>query len=340
MGFPLRSVGLPLAATLLLSACGGCASTAPHKTAAVETAAGTTSPPGTARPDPPPSPSASPRSGETPFLEPGSAGPDAGAADGSPGDGPSATSELLAAEIATVGWDGITDSPIVLLREASTGRVVPIWVGVAEARAIAAALLGVEYPRPMTHDLMADLVGKLDARLEEVRIHDVRDGTYYGMLQLRVAGKLDPLMVDTRPSDGLALALRTGAAIRLSRTVLDQTPDYEFLAPEAGEQVVRALGLTVVAPSAELRQEFSLPERNGVVVLTVSGEAARKGLRRGDLIVAVNGAVPEAPVDLLTAVRETPAGKPIRVTYLRAGEESEVDLRPESAAARGPRQVA
>lgn len=252
---------------------------------------------------------------------------------------PAAEGDLLSAEVATVGWDGITDSPIVLLRELSTGRVVPIWVGLAEARAIASALLGVEYPRPMTHDLMADLVSKLAAKLEEVRIHDVREGTYYGLLQLRVDGRDDPLLVDTRPSDGLALALRTGAAIRVSRGVLDQTPDYEFLAPEAGEQVVRALGLTVVAPTAELREEFSLPERDGVVVLTVTGEAAEKGLHRGDLIVAVNGKVPAAPVDLLDAVRKTPVGQLVRITYLREGKETTVEVRPDRSSQRGPRQI-
>ena len=283
-------------------------------------------------PTPPASSQAAPPPPGAPQPPPPSAPEPAPPANGSP-----AEATLLAAEIATVGWDGLTDSPIVLLRELSTGRVVPIWVGVAEARAIAAALLGVEFPRPMTHDLMADLVGKLDARLEEVQIHDVRDGTYYGLLQLRVDGRADPLVVDTRPSDGMALALRTGAAIRLSRKVLDETPDYEFLAPEAGEQVVRALGLTVVAPSAELRQEFTLPEREGVVVLTVSGEAERKGLLRGDLIVGVNGAVPKTPLDLLDVVRGAPAGRPIRVTYLRAGVEATVEVLPDPEAERGPR---
>jgi S1-C subfamily serine protease len=69
----------------------------------------------------------------------------------------------------------------------------------------------------------------------------------------------------------------------------------------------------------------------------VSGEAEKKGLRRGDLIVEVNGAVPETPLDLLDAVREAPINKPIRITYLRAGKETTVELFPEM---QGPRQIA
>ena len=249
----------------------------------------------------------------------------------------SSDDELVTAEIATVGIDGITASPIVLLRDLSTGRVVPIWVGLAEAQAIARGLAGMKMPRPMTHDLMADLIAKLDAKVEEVRIYDLSEGTYYGSLLLRVEGRAEPLLVDTRPSDGLALALRTGATIRIARSVIAQTPDFQFLAPEADEQVVQTLGLTVVAPSAELRQELGLPERKGVAVLSVMGEAEEKGLRRGDLIVEVNGTVPETPVALLDAVRKAPAGQAIRITYLRAGEETTVELVPEMG---GPRQIA
>jgi len=72
-------------------------------------------------------------------------------------------------------------------------------------------------------------------------------------------------------------------------------------------------------------------------VLAVSGEAEKKGLRRGDLIVEVDGTAPETPLDLLTAVREAPAGQPIRITYLRDGKETTVELVPEM---QGPRQIA
>ena len=253
--------------------------------------------------------------------------------------------DYLEVEVATVGWDALSDAPLVLLREQTTGQVVPIWVGVAEARAIAAALEEVEMPRPMTHDLMANLLTKLDAKVEELLIHDLIDGTYYALLALRPHGAQDgePLLVDTRPSDGIALALRVGATIRIARKILAESPDFEFLAPEGSDQVVRAFGLTVVAPTAELRERFHLPERPGLVITRALGEAASKGLRRGDLLVEVAGAVPTEPVQFLDAVRDAPLDRPIPVTYWRDGEEHQTELNPaerKEEAEKGPAQVA
>jgi len=257
-----------------------------------------------------------------------------GGADAEGGARRTAGEDLHPAEVATVGWDRLSNAPLVLLREVATGRVVPIWVGVAEAQAIAAALQGVEFPRPMTHDLMRDLVAGLGGRLEALHIHDLRNGTYFGLLELRVEGREEPLLVDTRPSDGMALALRTGAEIRLSRKILDQTPDFDFLAPEAGDQVVSALGLTLVTPSEAQRRELSLPDRPGLMVRSAVGAAARGGMRRGDYVIEVDGAVPATPMDFLDAVRAAPFAAPVAVTYWRDGEEATVELVPDPPARR------
>lgn len=243
-------------------------------------------------------------------------------------------------EVATVGWDGLSSSPVVLLRELETGQLVPIWVGVAEARAIASALHEVDYPRPMTHDLMADLLGKLDARLDELLIHDVVDSTYYGLLRLHVEGSANgngrdggdhaPLLVDARPSDGLALALRSGATIRVAQQILDETPDVDFRPPDEPDQVVRALGLTVVAPTAELRREHGIPAgRSGLLVIRAVGHAAEAGLRRGDLLISVDGTTVGDPVAFLDAVRGQPFGEPVTLRTWRNGTEREVEVAPE-----------
>lgn len=255
-------------------------------------------------------------------LEPPGTSPTAGT-EGDPS--PLADDELLTAELSTIGWDELTGSPVVLLRELDSGQVLPIWIGIAEARAISFELHGVELPRPMTHDLMSHLLAALDAELEEVIVADLKEGTYYGLLKLRVAGDNQPRWVDTRPSDGLALALRTDARIRVARKLLENSPDYQFMAPESPEQVVRALGLTVVAWSPEIAQELSLPDRPGLVVIDVSGEAERRGLRRGDLIVEVEGRVPAEPLDLLEAI-ESHDGSRLSLTYWREGEETTVEL--------------
>ncbi len=232
--------------------------------------------------------------------------------------------DLLAAELATVGWDALSGSPVVLLREIASGQVLPIWIGMAEARAIGLALHGIEAPRPMTHDLMADLFGHFDAKLEQVVVTELRDSTYYGLLKLRVAGEDEPRWVDTRPSDGLALALRTGARILVAAQLMEDQPDFQFLAPELPDQVVRAVGVTVRAATPELQQQFALPERDGLVVIAVSGEAERQGLERGDLIVDLNGSTPREPLDLLDAIGRSPGV--LTVTYWREGEETTVEL--------------
>lgn len=238
--------------------------------------------------------------------------------------------DLLPAELSTIGWDALSNSPVVLLRELDSGQVLPIWIGLAEARAIGLALHGVEPPRPMTHDLMVNLLSNLDARLEEVLVSELRGETYYALLKLWVAGEEAPRWIDARPSDGLALALRTGARIRIAAKLLDELPDYQFLAPDSSEQVVRALGLTVAAVNDELREEFSLPDRAGIVVVAASGEAERRGLRRGDLIVGINGQSPSEPLDLLEAISADPDAETLRITYWRDGEETTVELLLES----------
>jgi bifunctional DNase/RNase len=187
-----------------------------------------------------------------------------------------ADDDLVAVELSTVGIDRLAGSPIVLLRDPQSGDVVPIWVGLAEAQAIARALHGVEVPRPMTHDLMASLLSEARAEVEEVVVQELRGDTYFGIVRLRLAGQKEIRDVDSRPSDALALALRTDAPIRVARSILVAPPDFDFVAPEGPEQVVQALGVTVVSATPALREEFELPDRAGVVVTHASGHARDK----------------------------------------------------------------
>jgi bifunctional DNase/RNase len=110
-----------------------------------------------------------------------------------------------------------SNSPIVLLREAAGERYLPIWIGAVEATAIAFAQQGVTPPRPLTHDLMKDLLEATGNALEEVRIVEVRDGVFYALLVLASG-----VEVSARPSDSIALALRTGSRIVCADEVLDE----------------------------------------------------------------------------------------------------------------------
>ncbi len=134
-------------------------------------------------------------------------------------------SAFTTVEIAGVGVDPQSRSPIVLLREPGTERVVPIWIGISEAEAIARSLEGIETPRPMTHDLLASTVSGLGARVEEVVILEQREGIYYGVIRLATGTRGRRVEIDSRPSDGLALAVRTGAPIRVARSLFMESPD-------------------------------------------------------------------------------------------------------------------
>lgn len=121
--------------------------------------------------------------------------------------------------------DDNTKAPVVVLQDAS-GRVkLPIFIGLMEASAIAAVREGIELPRPMTHDLLAALLEGLDGTLEKVEITALRERTFYALLHVR---KDDAMrLIDCRPSDGLALALRVGAPISVSEDVIAEAGVYD-----------------------------------------------------------------------------------------------------------------
>jgi len=110
-----------------------------------------------------------------------------------------------------------SNNPIVLLREVAGDRYLPIWIGAVEATAIAFAQQGVVPPRPLTHDLMKDLLDALGQELAEVQITDMKDGVFFATLVLGSG-----VEIGARPSDSIALALRTGSRIVCAEEVLDE----------------------------------------------------------------------------------------------------------------------
>ncbi len=121
--------------------------------------------------------------------------------------------------------DPITNAPIVLLRDEAGNRVLPIWVGVFEANAIALQVENIAPPRPMTHDLLRQIILDLKGEVERITITDLRDSTFYAVIHLRVDGDL--VLVDSRPSDAIALALRVKAPIFVEENVLEQAKTVE-----------------------------------------------------------------------------------------------------------------
>ena len=113
-----------------------------------------------------------------------------------------------------------TNQPIVLLKERDGGRFLPIWIGAVEATAIAFALQGVVTQRPMTHDLMRDLLTALGIGVERIVITELRDGTFYAEIEMASNGSRHT--VSSRPSDAIALAARLGTPIFANEAVLDE----------------------------------------------------------------------------------------------------------------------
>jgi len=140
--------------------------------------------------------------------------------------------------------DPITNMPIIILRDDAGQRMLPIWVGVFEANAIALQLEAVQTPRPMTHDLMKNLLEHMGASIERVVVCDLRENTFYATIHLRVGERRIP--VDSRPSDAIALALRTESPIFVEDAVIEgaQTAENDKESTDVGRLRKWLEGLT------------------------------------------------------------------------------------------------
>ncbi len=115
--------------------------------------------------------------------------------------------------------DPVTKTPIVILKDTENKLNLPIWIGLLEATAMATEIEGIKMARPMTHDLLKTILGEVGCSVESVEIAELKENTYYAAVNLTVAGR--QMMVDSRPSDAIALALRTKSPIYVAKAVLE-----------------------------------------------------------------------------------------------------------------------
>ncbi len=127
---------------------------------------------------------------------------------------------MIEMQVGGLGFDPRNLSPIVLLRDQEEMNFLPIWIGVFEAAAIAMELQNIKPPRPMTHDLLKTSIEKLGGKTQRVVISDVKEGTFYAVIEIEKDGK--KLSIDARPSDAIALSIRTHIPIFVSEVVMMQ----------------------------------------------------------------------------------------------------------------------
>lgn len=135
-----------------------------------------------------------------------------------------------------VSFDMVGKQPIVLLKTVEGNRFLPIWIGHAEASAILMTLQDTKSPRPMTHDLLVNLVAGLHAEVARVTITELRDATFHAMIRLSTSG--EDVELDCRPSDAIAVAVRTGSPIYAADAVLDENAIEFEHEPEDDDDMV------------------------------------------------------------------------------------------------------
>jgi uncharacterized protein len=129
-------------------------------------------------------------------------------------------------KVAGITVDPFTNTPIVILKDLEEQDVLPIWIGLLEASSIATALENVQTPRPMTHDLLKNVLDNLGAKVIKIEVNDLKDNTYYAVIHLEIKSKR--ITIDARPSDAIALALRVNASIFVDENVIKKSAKVEL----------------------------------------------------------------------------------------------------------------
>jgi len=139
---------------------------------------------------------------------------------------------LLEMTVKGLTIDPLTSTPVVILKDAEGKNAVPIWIGLMEASAIATELENIQLSRPMPHDLMRNILESLDAKVVKIVVNDLRDNTFYALIHIMVGSQ--EIVIDSRPSDAIALALRTSSPILVDKKVVAKSRKIDLMKKEEG----------------------------------------------------------------------------------------------------------
>ncbi len=220
-------------------------------------------------------------------------------------------------EIRSIGFDNASNAPVVVLQDHDRRNALPIWIGPTEAQAIAMQMQGINPPRPMTHDLIKQILDGAGVEFQKVLIQDLKDSTYYARIFLH-AGRHD-LQIDSRPSDAIALAVRFHRPIFVATALLkgDGAIDLQHQLPAAS--TIKFSGLTLQNLTDELAEYFRVPSGQGALVADVAGDAPT-GLQRGDIILEMDGTAVSGVGDLAARMRALKQGAPAQLSVQRGSQ--------------------
>lgn len=228
-------------------------------------------------------------------------------------------SATVETKVKTVMIDPTSQSPVVVLETVTDKKLLPIWIDVPEARAIALELEHVKVPRPLTHDLIRNILQALGATLQRVTITDLRNSTYFAFLSLGSKGQ--DLQIDSRPSDAIAIALRMKAPIFATAQVLAKSKPLPTQ-PSRAEQTQKRLGIQVQDLTAELASLLQSQQQKGVLVNDVGlgSNAMKAGLQRGDIITKANDLVIQSAGDLDALIQSIKPASQIKLEVIKKGK--------------------
>jgi hypothetical protein len=234
-----------------------------------------------------------------------------------------ATASFVEMEVKGVRLDPLGENPVVILVDKEEKKALAIWIGPVEAGAIDRELNRVTTPRPMTHDLFHSVLGRMKARVKEVKITDLKEQTYYALIVLAI--DKERVEIDARPSDAIILALKSQAAISVATKVLEQ----QGISLTGKMSLSERAGIRVQELTPSLATQFNFKGKKGVLVSQViaGSPAEAAGLEAGDIIVKVNskeiGKVQEFE-DTFSAVKEVDS---LRLMIFGKDKISEITLK-------------
>ena len=230
--------------------------------------------------------------------------------------------DLLEVKVLRLVLDPSSMQPVVLLRDPAGDRVMPIWIGPNEATAIQGELEGIRFPRPLTHDLLEQVIQRFDGTLRRAVITQEKEGIYHAVIVLEKEKIIHEL--DARPSDSIALALKFKAPVLVSRILFDQ----KAISLQEQKSAEESYGLTPQELTPALAESFSFAKGKGALIadVTAGSRAEKDGLQRGDIVVEIGDEKIEGPATLTGALARMK--RPLKVKVFRKGNWKTLTLNP------------